>query len=76
MAADLPGDILPFATGRKLYPIFGAEAAATGLEAMGKRQEGCLLYTSKRTRIEFSENDRKSYFYNTIDFPIRKERCV
>lgn len=40
MAADLPQDILPFATGRKLYPIFGAEAAATGLEAMGKRPEG------------------------------------
>ena len=40
MAADLPGDILPFATGRKLYPIFRAAAAATGLEAMGKRQEG------------------------------------
>lgn len=29
----------------------------------------------KRTRIEFSENDRKSYFYNTIDFPIRKEEA-
>lgn len=40
MAADLPQDILPFATGRKLYPIFGAEAAATGLEAMGKQPEG------------------------------------
>ena len=40
MAADLPQDILPFATGRKLYAIFGAEGAATGLEAMGKRPEG------------------------------------
>lgn len=40
MAADLPQDILPFATGKKLYPIFGAEGAAAGLEAMGKRPEG------------------------------------
>lgn len=40
MAADLPQDILPFATGKKLYPLFGAEGAAIALEAMGKRPEG------------------------------------
>ena len=40
MAADLPQDILPFATGRKLYAIYGADGAAPALDARGTRPEG------------------------------------
>lgn len=40
LAADLPQGILPFATGKKLCLLFGAEAAATALESLGKCPEG------------------------------------
>lgn len=43
LAADLPQHILPFATGKKLHLLFGAEGAAAALEAMGKRPEGAAF---------------------------------